>query len=547
MKNFILIFIIFSAFLLRFWHLSSTPASLSHDEVAIGYNAWSILQTGKDEYGNSYPVLFHSFDDYKLPGYIYSTAISEKIFGLNEFAVRFPSALLGTLTVVIFYFLLRELFNSQNSKYLLEIPAIAAAMLAINPWHINFSRAAFEANGSLFFIVLGTFFLFKGLKKPWFFILSSISFTISIYFYYTARILIPFILIVFMISYRLEISKIKKYLALSMILGIFLLSPLLSQIFTSGLSRVNQVSIFEDKSLTNPYSQAILRNNNSLFSKIFYNRRLAYLQEFLDNYFKNFAPDFYFANGTGSTGLLYFWEAPFLFFGIYKVLKLKEKWKWVIFIWFFGVPIVGGLTTGQPNALRTLPNVIAAELFTAFGLFSIINSLKKKYISYFLLITIIIVGFFFVRFIFLYFDYQRNLTASNWGDGHKQMVEFVKENKEKYDFLYITGDYWRPYIYTLFYINYSPAFYQKAGSRSNIENIYFGQANWDRDNNINFSTVDLSSLAKKNTLFILSYKDFISQKTLVKSERRHYSLELVKEIDGYVAKKVFYAVKLKRV
>ncbi|MDP3988181.1 MAG: glycosyltransferase family 39 protein [Candidatus Levybacteria bacterium] len=550
MNKLVLFLIIFLAFFLRFWHLSSTPTSLSHDEVAIGYNAWSILQTGKDEYGISYPILFRSFDDYKLPGYIYSTAISEKIFGLNEFAVRFPSAVLGVLTVIATYLLVRVFFLSRGitqngTRNNAEMMALLSSfLLAINPWHINFSRAAFETNGSLFFLILGVYLLFLGIRKPWFFILSSISFIISIYFYYTVRILIPVVITAFIFSYRWELLKVKKYLALSLLLGIFLLIPLLSQMFSNGLSRVNQVSIFEDKSLTNPYSQAILRNSDSLLAKVFYNRRLAYLQEFSDNYFKNFAPDFFFVNGTGSMGLLYLWEAPFFFFGIYQIIKLKKKWKWVILAWFFGVPIVGGLTTGQPNALRTLPNVITAELFTAFGLFSVVNLLKKKYVPYFLLVMIGVIGFFFIRFMFLYFDYQANLSASNWGDGHKQMVQLVKENKIKYDSIYVTGDYWRPYIYTLFYANYNPSLYQKTGSRYNINNIYFGPDSWNREGETDFAKADLSKLSKAKTLFLLSFRDFKSQKNLIEEKKVPYKFTKVKQIDGNFVKGAFYAVEL---
>src|SRR3989344_1262034 len=109
----LLCLIIFLAAFLRFFNLESTPPSLSHDEVAIGYNAWSILQTGKDEYGKMYPILFQSFDDFKLPGYIYATVLSEKLFGLTPFAVRFTSALLGTLTVVALYFLIKTLLKEN--------------------------------------------------------------------------------------------------------------------------------------------------------------------------------------------------------------------------------------------------------------------------------------------------------------------------------------------------------------------------------------------------------------------------------------------------
>src|ERR1035437_524898 len=94
----ILFFILLIAFTLRFYRLSEIPMGLDNDETAIGYNAYSIEQTGRDEYGTFMPLYFRSFDDYKLPVYIYMTAISEKVFGVNEFAVRFSSMFFGVIT-----------------------------------------------------------------------------------------------------------------------------------------------------------------------------------------------------------------------------------------------------------------------------------------------------------------------------------------------------------------------------------------------------------------------------------------------------------------
>ncbi len=537
-----LLFIVFIALILRFWNLSSIPVSLSHDEVAIGYNAWSILQTGKDEFGTSYPILFRSFEDYKLPGYIYSTVISEKFFGLTPFGVRFPSAILGALTVAALYFLVKELFVDKNSK----VPLLAAFMLAVSPWHVNFSRAAFEANGSLFFIVLSVFFLFKSIKNNKHLIPVAILAVASLYFYYTARVLLPILFVSTFIFYRKELLKDIKYAVIAFLLAIVIFFPLSKYIFSEGNSRLNQISIFNDKSLTNPYSEAIVRNNNSQSSKIFYNRRVAFFQEFSDNYLKNFSPDFYFTNGTGPMGLLYIWEIPFFFSGIYFLLKANNKWKWISLIWFLTVPVVGGLSLGQPNALRTLANAPIAAIFTAFGLYYLYLKLKnqryfKAFMSLFILISIV----FFFRFLMLYFDYYNNLNASSWQDGSKQMVSYVSDHKSEYNKIYITGDNWRPYIFYLFYSRYSPSNYQMSGSKDKIENIYFGTADWDRGKELKLRESNLDLLNKGKTLFILSDKDFSNQEQLVKENPSYkYKLNVVKKINGELLKNIYFAVTL---
>src|SRR6266852_41358 len=94
-RSLILIFIIIIAATLRLWQLGSVPPSPDWDEAALGYNAYAILHTGKDEYGKFLPIVLRSFDDYKPALYAYLVIPSVQIFGLNLFAVRFPSAVFG--------------------------------------------------------------------------------------------------------------------------------------------------------------------------------------------------------------------------------------------------------------------------------------------------------------------------------------------------------------------------------------------------------------------------------------------------------------------
>ena len=113
-KNWILIGILVLATFLRLWNLSNVPPHLTPDEAALGYNAYSILKTGRDEYGQLFPIIFKSFGDYKPGLYIYLTVPSVAIFGLNEFAVRFPGALAGIMAVWLIYLIVRLLFTENK-------------------------------------------------------------------------------------------------------------------------------------------------------------------------------------------------------------------------------------------------------------------------------------------------------------------------------------------------------------------------------------------------------------------------------------------------
>src|SRR3989338_3340847 len=185
-----LIFILILAAVLRFYQLGSNPPNLDWDEVSLAYNAYSIITTGADEYGNSFPLLsIRSFNDYKPPMYVYSLIPSLLLFGKTDFAIRFPSALAGTITVLFTYFLVNELFRNK------KLSALAALLLAISPWHLQFSRIAFEANLALLFFVAGIFFLVKSFSQAAFLPLSAATLGIAMFSYHSLRLIIPLLVL----------------------------------------------------------------------------------------------------------------------------------------------------------------------------------------------------------------------------------------------------------------------------------------------------------------------------------------------------------------
>src|SRR5271169_488655 len=104
------------AIFFRFWNLSSVPPSPSLDEVSIGYNAYSILHTGRDEFGNFLPILLRAYDDWRPAGYVYFVIPFVKLFGLSAFSVRLPSVILSIIIIIASYFLAQEVFFSSIYK-----------------------------------------------------------------------------------------------------------------------------------------------------------------------------------------------------------------------------------------------------------------------------------------------------------------------------------------------------------------------------------------------------------------------------------------------
>src|SRR3989338_2494683 len=134
------------------------PPHLTYDEAALGYSAYSILKTGRDEYGQLLPVIFKSFGDFKPGLYVYLTAQSVAIFGLTEFAVRFPSALAGIFSVWLIYLIVKKIFDEK-------LALISAFIASVTPWLIYFSRGAWEVNVSLTLTLAGIYFFLKSLQS----------------------------------------------------------------------------------------------------------------------------------------------------------------------------------------------------------------------------------------------------------------------------------------------------------------------------------------------------------------------------------------------
>jgi len=189
-KQYGLLLILGLALVVRLYKIDVIPPHLTSDEAALGYNAYSVLKTGRDEYGSLFPIIFKSFGDYKPGLYVYFTVPTVGIFGLNEFSVRLVSVLAGVLAVFVLYEIVKRL--TQNSNLAL----IASFVLSLNPWHIFFSRGAWEVNLSLTLTLLGILFFLFSLKKEKWLLVSAIFFGSTFVCYQGAKLSTLIVLVI---------------------------------------------------------------------------------------------------------------------------------------------------------------------------------------------------------------------------------------------------------------------------------------------------------------------------------------------------------------
>lgn len=465
-KTYLLIGIVIVAFIVRFIFLGSIAPSLTWDETSWGYNAYSIGIDGRDEFGKFLPVTYlESFGDFKPPLYAYLDVLPIKLFGLTEFATRFPSAFFGTLTVLLTFFLVKEIFGKEKENLAL----LSSFLLAISPWHILLSRAAFEANVAGFFIVLGVFLFLKALReRPLLLPFSVISFVLSMNTFNSARIVAPLIGIVLVVMFYKKLLKHLKMSVFSLVLGIVLLIPLLNfMVSPQAKLRFNEVNIFTDIGVINRSNQEIKNDNNSFISKALHNRRFAYGVEYVHHYLDNLAPQFLFIKGDGNpkfslqdVGQLYLWEIPFFVGGILMLFRKREKYWWIVPVWLLVGIIPAGFARETPHALRIESSLPTFQIFTAIGVYYFIKSLNevrnKNLQKVAALIFSIVVLFNFIYFAQNYFMHYAYEFSGEWQYGYKESIAFVSSVQNQYENIYMTESLGRPYVYYLYYLQYPP-------------------------------------------------------------------------------------------
>lgn len=474
----LLVGVLFLAALLRLYRLDDMPA-LNADEAAIGYNAYSLLETGKDEHGNPWPIHFQSFNDYKPGLYFYIVLPFVKILGLGELAVRLPGAILGIATVLVVWLLVRQLF--PDKKWL---PELSALFLAISPWHIHFSRGGWEVSTATFFITLGVLGFVRGIRDNRWFLLTCVSFALSLYTYHAARIIVPLLVSglvlifrksIFLVNGGLEVwFRERRIVLLSLVLGVVLLTPLTKDLLgPAGISRAAGVGLFAD---TGPFWRINKQRGEhvqptSLLAVFFHNKLVNYGLAFLENYSEHFSGEFLFLSGDDiqrnkvpEIGQMYLVSLPFLVWGLLRIAKYPGGWGPII-LWLLVAPIGAALTFQSPHALRSQNMVVPLVIMSAFGLLGILGWLERKIKSRYLFLVchlsfVIFIFWDFTRYLHQYYVHMSKTYDFSSQYGLKELVGYATAGLGSQDKVVVTTRYDQPYIFFLFYSKYPPAKFQ---------------------------------------------------------------------------------------
>jgi len=508
-KNLLFVLIVALAIVLRFLIIEKVPPSLNWDEISHGYNAYSILKTGRDEWGVTLPTIFRAYGDYKLPVYIYLTAVSELIFGLSTFSVRLPSILAGIITVIVSYLLVKKLFNEKAAL-------LSSFLVAIEPWSFFLSRGAFEANLALAFIVSGIYLFILGLEKHKYLPISALLLGLSVWTYNSARIFVPLFLIVLLALYWQELTKTweknRRPIIFSLALTFLFLIPMLLQLLAPvGRARYGKVSIIDEGAVVQINEKRASSIYPPIVSRLIYNKGTFFAKAFVRNYLSHFSFDFLFTKGgthyqfnVPDHGLIYTVDILFFLLGLYYLFYYRSRESFLLLIWLLLAPIPSSLTREAPHVLRAITMLPIPMIISALGFFYFLGKTKKLKISrgaltsiYIILLIVFAENYFKTYFL----DYRKSYSWA-WQYGYKEAVAFSKENYAKYDKIVVTKKYGEPHEFFLFFWPWEPAKF-----REDPNLIRFEQSDWfwvDRFDKFYF--VNDWEIPKEKGIFVLESK-----------------------------------------
>ncbi len=508
----ILILILIFAGFLYFFKLSSIPSGVYVDEAVAAYDSYSILKTGADHYGKFLPLSFRFFSAYTPGLFVYLNTIPIKLFGFNNFSIRFISVI-STLIQLIFLYLIFKKFFIHKSYF---TNLISILFISISPWVVFNARLGYEVTLAQTFLTIAVYFLLVSINKPKFLLLSSLFFSLSVHTAHTQKILAPLIII-----FSFLLFKIWRYPKKIILFSILIL--IITQIPNFYLITTKSFWV-KNSSISNNYSTFIDNLNYQFFQTI------------SPKTWFNQSPDIDLQHQIPEISLFYSWMFLPILIGFLKVFFAKNKpIEFKFIIGFLLISLIPGLLSGRfMSTQRLIPLLIPLSIFLFLGVEKIISFIKNKII---LLLLFLSLASFSLIFLFRsYFILLPNLYASAWNYGADQVSKIIQENPNKH-FIIDNTRHSREYILYLYHLKYNPEkFHQEIGDSwskdyyQNINNIV----------NISFSNIEIrpvSGLDFNNPDNIIIGDNLLTPN----SDSKKISVQLIKEIK-YPNQKTAYKI-----
>jgi len=365
----LLVFVLLLAGGLRLANLTKSPPGLNQDEAANAWNAYCLLKTGQDQHGVRWPIFYsRCLGGNRSTLFLYILLPFQALGGLNVWTTRLPVAVGGLLAVVLTYWVGTRLFGRS-------VGLAAAALLAVNPWHLQQSRWGHEgALCPLLALAPLAMLLWANLipvdqqqRRPRLIVatLAGLLTGICCYGYPAVRLFIPvFLVLTFLASWngwRVAPQLRRRIVALclfSVALGATL-GPLGWKHITDpdGIAKRGQTTLF----WKGPQPLETVAANIA------------------GRYRDHFGPDFLFVRGDHyelqsppDAGQFHWYMLPVMLVGLGTVIRqLKHsRAARVLLVWVLMYPVgdtLGWHIAGSAHALRSGPGLCGLVLLAAVG------------------------------------------------------------------------------------------------------------------------------------------------------------------------------------
>lgn len=419
----IFIAVVLIAGLLRFYQLDKIPPGLIIDEASEGYNAFSLLHTGKDRYGQSFPILFRSFGSFQAPLYTYLSIIPIYLFGNSIFSIHFVSAVSGIILVITTFILLVDFEKRKR----IALSVTVAFLVAISPWAIFFSRFGTEASLGVALFALSFLFFYLSLKRLWLFPAATFILGLSTHAYYSERLISPLFLIGFILLFRRILFSKKKILILGLIFfGITQIPHLM--IINSGAftRRLTQIDYFNNQ---------FFQNNSGSLHDFPFGRQLFIVREFLSQYLAYFSPKNLFFDpdpqdfrSMPDLSVFYSWMIiPFVFGLRALMINRFSPFIKMLILLIIVAPLPASLTRDPFSTIRVLVFLWGITITTAFG----VNYLLNIFLSFKFKATIfaVIVLLSFIQLYLAYFVLLKYERSENYSFSYLELLKRIETDK----------------------------------------------------------------------------------------------------------------------
>jgi 4-amino-4-deoxy-L-arabinose transferase-like glycosyltransferase len=479
------------ALVLRLWELGGMPPGLDTDEASIGYNAFSLLHTGRDEFGEPWPLAFRAFGEYKRPVYIYATLPSIAALGLTPLAVRLPAALAGALAVLAMYAVASLLLGGGRRALW------AAGLLAVSPWHLQFSRAAREVSLLILALLVMVAALLAALRfcrasraetpphralaptrAGLLLLLAALAFLAAVYSYPGGVIVTPLLALLVIGTHRARLARVPRVWAGAAVAVLVLGCLPLGQQFADGRARARYAatSVLTNPAFNELVAQRQERDRRDGAAGFLSHPQVVWAGQALLGYTTHFDPSFLFTRGdpeprhrSVTGGQLHLWDLPMLLAG---ALLVARQWRrpapQIVLGWLAIGALPAAFAVPVPHAVRSIPMLPAWYLLGALGAVPVWRWLARhRFAADWALALVLSVGLYLSGY---YRDYRYEADES-WASG---WLETFRLAQAQVDAGHVSRVVVPPhlagsagpavtYIYALFATAYSPQAYLAQG------------------------------------------------------------------------------------